>query len=134
MMEISVHDLEGVLEAMRNRAISLDMPVGDSETEMKHFMADTDSLTPEESFIRTNMDAHTRKLLRVLNPREQTILRKRFGIDGGKEQTLQELSQEFGVTRERIRQIERKALAKLRRFRRILDPDRYEEELHVMQN
>jgi RNA polymerase sigma factor (sigma-70 family) len=134
MMEISVHDLEGVLEAMRNRAISLDMPVGDSETEMKHFMADTDSLTPEESFIRTNMDAQTRKLLRVLNPREQIILRKRFGIDGGKEQTLQELSQEFGVTRERIRQIERKALAKLRRFRRILDPERYEEELHIMQS
>lgn len=133
MMEISVQDLEGVLEAMRNRAISLDMPVGDSETEMKHFMADTDSLTPEESFIRTNMDAQTRKLLRVLSPREQTILRKRFGIEGGKEQTLQELSQEFGVTRERIRQIERKALAKLRRFRRILDPDRYDEELHILQ-
>lgn len=133
MMEISVQDLEGVLEAMRNRAISLDMPVGDSETEMKHFMADTDSLTPEESFIRTNMDAQTRKLLRVLSPREQVILRKRFGIDGGKEQTLQELSQEFGVTRERIRQIERKALSKLRRFRRILDPDRYEEELQILQ-
>jgi RNA polymerase sigma factor (sigma-70 family) len=133
MMEISVQDLEGVLEAMRNRAISLDMPVGDSETEMKHFMADTDSLTPEESFIRTNMDAQTRKLLRVLSPREQTILRKRFGIDGGKEQTLQELSQEFGVTRERIRQIERKALSKLRRFRRILDPDRFDEELNILQ-
>ncbi|PKN62360.1 MAG: hypothetical protein CVU57_25030 [Deltaproteobacteria bacterium HGW-Deltaproteobacteria-15] len=133
MMEISVQDLEGVLEAMRNRAISLDMPVGDSETEMKHFMADTDSLTPEESFIRNNMDAQTRDLLKVLTTREQTILRKRFGIDGGREQTLQELSEEFGVTRERIRQIERKALAKLRRFRRILDPDRYEEELQILQ-
>lgn len=133
MMEISVQDLEGVLEAMRNRAISLDMPVGDSETEMKHFMADTDSLTPEESFIRNNMDAQTRDLLKVLTAREQTILRKRFGIEGGREQTLQELSEEFGVTRERIRQIERKALAKLRRFKRILDPDRYEEELQIMQ-
>jgi RNA polymerase sigma factor (sigma-70 family) len=132
MMEISVQDLEGVLEAMRNRAISLDMPVGDSETEMKHFMADQDSPSPEEAFIRTNMDAQTRNLLRVLTPREQTILKKRFGIDGGKEQTLQELSDEFGVTRERIRQIERKALAKLRRFKRILDPDRYEEEMQLM--
>lgn len=132
MMEISLQDLEGVLEAMRNRAISLDMPVGDTETEMKHFVADPDALSPEESFIRTNMDAQTRKLLRILTPREQTILRKRFGIDGGREQTLQELSDEFGVTRERIRQIERKALTKLRRFKRILDPDRYEEELHVL--
>ena len=131
MMEISVQDFEGVLEAMRNRAISLDMPVGDSETEMKHFMADTDSPSPEDAFIRTNMDMQTRKLLRILTPREQTILKKRFGIDGGKEQTLQELSDEFGVTRERIRQIERKALAKLRRFKRILDPDRYEEEMMI---
>ena len=57
---------------------------------------------------------------------------QRFGIDGGKEQTLQELSDEFGVTRERIRQIERKALAKLRRFKRILDPDRYEEEMQIV--
>lgn len=132
MMEISVQDLEGVLEAMRNRAISLDMPVGDSETEMKHFMADTDSPSPEDAFIRTNMGAQTRKLLRILSTREQTILKKRFGIDGGKEQTLQELSDEFGVTRERIRQIERKALAKLRRFKRILDPDRYEEEMQII--
>jgi RNA polymerase sigma factor (sigma-70 family) len=127
-MEISIQDLENILESVRNRFISLDMPVGDTDTEIKHFIPDKDSASPEETFIQSNMDDQTRKLLDTLDPREQTILRKRFGINGEEEQTLQQLADEFGVTRERIRQIETRALGKLRRYRRILDPAGYEDE------
>jgi RNA polymerase sigma factor (sigma-70 family) len=128
-MKISVQELENILDSARNRFISLDMPVGDTDTEIKHFIPDTDSASPEDSFIQSNMDDQTRKLLDTLDPREQTILRRRFGIDGEEEQTLQQLAEEFGVTRERIRQIETRALGKLRRYRRILDPAGYEKEI-----
>jgi RNA polymerase sigma factor (sigma-70 family) len=128
-MDISIQDLENILDSVRNRFISLEMHVGDTDTEIKHFIPDTDSTSPEETFIQSNMDDQTRKLLETLDSREQTILRKRFGIDGEEEQTLQQLAEEFGVTRERIRQIETRALAKLRRYRRILDPAGYENEM-----
>lgn len=128
-MEISVQELENILDSARSRFISLDMPVGDTDTEIKHFIPDTDSASPEDTFIQSNMDDQTRKLLDTLDPREQTILRKRFGIDGEEERTLQQLAEEFGVTRERIRQIETRALEKLRRYRRILDPAGYEKEM-----
>jgi RNA polymerase sigma factor (sigma-70 family) len=128
-MEISVQELENILDSARNRFISLDMPVGDTDTEIKHFIPDNDSASPEDTFIQSNMDDQTRKLLDTLDPREQTILRKRFGIEGEEEQTLQQLAEEFGVTRERIRQIETRALGKLRRYRRILDPAGYEKEI-----
>jgi RNA polymerase primary sigma factor len=128
-MEISVQELENILDSARNRFISLDMPVGDTDTEIKQFIPDNDSASPEDTFIQSNMDDQTRKLLDTLDPREQTILRKRFGIEGEEEQTLQQLAEEFGVTRERIRQIEARALGKLRRYRRILDPAGYEKEM-----
>jgi len=133
-MEISLQDLENVLESVGTRFISLDMTLGDSDTEMGCFIPDKDSLSPEDTFIRSHMDLQTRKLLSTLDHREQTILRKRFGIDGEEEQTLQQLAEEFGVTRERIRQIERGAMEKLRRFKRILDPNGFEDEFGRMQN
>jgi RNA polymerase sigma factor (sigma-70 family) len=133
-MEISLQDLENVLESVGTRFISLDMTLGDSDTEMGCFIPDKDSVSPEDTFIRSHMDLQTRKLLSTLDYREQVIIRKRFGIDGEEEQTLQQLAEEFGVTRERIRQIERGAMAKLRRFRRILDPNGFEEEFGRIQN
>ncbi len=131
-MEISIRDLENIMDSVRNRFISLEMPVGDTDTEIKHFIPDSESASPEETFIQSDMDDQTRKLLDTLDFREQTILRKRFGIDGEEELTLQQLAEEFGVTRERIRQIETRALRKLRRYRRILDPAGYENEIGQM--
>jgi RNA polymerase sigma factor (sigma-70 family) len=133
-MEISVQDLDKILESVGNRFISLDMTFGDSDTEINYFIPDKDSVSPEDSFIRSNMDSQTRKLLETLDDREQVIIRKRFGIGGEEEQTLQQLAEQFGVTRERIRQIERGAMDKLRRFRRILDPVGYEEEFGLLGN
>ena len=133
-MEISVQDVDNILESVGNRFISLDMTLSDSDTQIKHFIPDRESISPEDTFIRSNMDSQTRKLLDTLDHREKIIIRKRFGIDGEEEQTLQQLAEEFGVTRERIRQIERGAMLKLRRFRRILDPNGYEEEFGRMQN
>jgi RNA polymerase sigma factor (sigma-70 family) len=133
-MEISLQDLDNILESVGNRFVSLDMTLGDSDTEINQLIPDKDSISPEDTFIRSNMDLQTRKLLNTLDHREQTIIRKRFGIEGEEEQTLQQLAEEFGVTRERIRQIERGAMGKLRRFRRILDPTGYEEEFGCMQN
>jgi RNA polymerase primary sigma factor len=133
-MEISVQDLENILESVGNRFVSLEMTLGDSDTEMGCFIPDEDSVSPEDSFIQSNMDLQTRKLLDTLDDREQAIIRKRFGIGGEEEQTLQQLAEQFGVTRERIRQIERGAMDKLRRFRRILDPAGYEEDFGSIQN
>ena len=103
-------------------------------SKISHFISDKEAVSPEDTFIRSHMDSQTRKLLDTLDHREQVILRKRFGIDGEEEQTLQQLAEQFGVTRERIRQIERGAMAKLRRFRRILDPNGFEEEFGHVQN
>lgn len=133
-MEISLQDLENILESSGNRFISLDMTLSDSDTEMNHFIPDKDSISPEDTFIRSHMDSQTRKLLDTLDHREQAIIRKRFGIGGEEEQTLQQLAEQFGVTRERIRQIERGAMNKLRRFRRILDPVGFEEKFGRVQN
>jgi RNA polymerase sigma factor (sigma-70 family) len=127
-MEISVQDVENIMASVGSRFISLDMPLGDSDTEMNYFIPDKDSVSPEDTFIRSNMDSQTRKLLGTLDDREQVIIRKRFGIGGEEEQTLQQLAEQFGVTRERIRQIEQGAMDKLRRFKRILDPLGFEEE------
>ena len=133
-MEISPEDLDNILDSSGNRFISLDMTLSDSDTEMNHFISDKDSISPEDTFIRSHMDSQTRKLLDTLDYREQAIIRKRFGIGGEEEQTLQQLAEQFGVTRERIRQIERGAMEKLRRFRRILDPVGFEEEFGRIQN
>jgi RNA polymerase primary sigma factor len=133
-MEISLQDLDNILDSSGNRFISLDMTLSNSDTEISHFISDKEAVSPEDTFIRSHMDSQTRKLLDTLDHREQVILRKRFGIDGEEEQTLQQLAEQFGVTRERIRQIERGAMAKLRRFRRILDPNGFEEEFGRLHN
>jgi RNA polymerase sigma factor (sigma-70 family) len=133
-MEISVEDVDNILESVGCRFISLDMTLGESDTEINCFIPDKDSVSPEDTFIRSNMDSQTRALLETLDDREQAIIRKRFGIGGEEEQTLQQLAEQFGVTRERIRQIERGAMDKLRRFRRILDPVGFEEEFGCIQN
>jgi RNA polymerase primary sigma factor len=96
--------------------VSLEAPVGEEEdSRLGDFLEDKDSLSPEESAIYELMKGHVEEFLEILPPREQKILRMRFGLENGRSHTLEEVGQEFGVTRERIRQIEAKALKKLER-------------------
>ena len=95
--------------------ISLDTPIGDDEdSQLKDFFADEHATDPGEATVSSNMGEKTRDALKTLTKREENVLRLRFGIDSAKDHTLEEVGQDFEVTRERIRQIEAKALRKLR--------------------
>ena len=95
--------------------ISLDTPIGDDEdSQLKDFIADEHIRDPGEATVSSNMGERTREALKTLTKREENVLRLRFGIDSIIDHTLEEVGQDFDVTRERIRQIEAKALRKLR--------------------
>ncbi len=100
---------------------SLDAGVGrdgeDEDSVLQDFIEDEDSATPEESATTQLLKEQVQSVLGTLSDREQKIIRMRFGLDNGKSHTLEEVGQEFAVTRERIRQIEAKALAKLRKHK-----------------
>lgn len=100
---------------------SLDAGVGrdgeDEDSVLQDFIEDEDSVTPEESATTQLLKEQVQSVLSTLSDREQKIIRMRFGLDNGKSHTLEEVGQEFAVTRERIRQIEAKALAKLRKHK-----------------
>jgi RNA polymerase primary sigma factor len=112
--EEKVEYILGEGEWAGTRTISLETPIGDGEAQLLDFLQDKESTSPEEAFMEQNAARGVKMILSTLSPREEAILRKRFGIGDGKAHTLEELGQEFGVTRERIRQIEAKALLKLR--------------------
>jgi len=95
--------------------ISLETPLGDDEEgSLGDLVEDELALSPVEAAIYTNLSERTRKVLATLTPREEQILRMRFGIGQKTDSTLEEVGQRFSVTRERIRQIEAKAMRKLR--------------------
>ena len=95
--------------------ISLETPLGEDEgSRLGDFLRDTKGLSPADAMVRVNMKDKTAELLRTLNPREENIIRMRFGLEDGSEHSLEEVGLKFNVTRERIRQIEAKALRKLR--------------------
>ena len=95
--------------------VSLETPMGaDGEASLGDFVPDDHSISPDEAFAKTRFGEQTRQLLKTLTPREERILRMRFGIDEPGDMTLEEVGQTFHLTRERIRQIETKALRKLR--------------------
>jgi RNA polymerase primary sigma factor len=95
--------------------ISLDTPVGDGDdTCLKDFIEDSGVATPVESVVNDDLKERVREVLKTLTPREEKVLKMRFGIDVASEHTLEEVGKDFAVTRERIRQIEVKALKKLR--------------------
>lgn len=100
---------------------SLDAGVGrdgeEEDSSLKDFIEDEESATPEESATNQLLKEQVQSVLSALSDREQKIIRMRFGLDNGKSHTLEEVGQEFAVTRERIRQIEAKALAKLRKHK-----------------
>lgn len=117
-MEMEVEKIDHIMKIKQDIS-SLDAPVRDDEEDssLVQFIEDEDSKSPEEAATAQLLKEHVNQMLNGLTPREQKILRMRFGLEDGRTHTLEEVGHEFGVTRERIRQIEAKALAKLRRSR-----------------
>ena len=95
--------------------VSLETPVGDEEdSSLGDFIEDTNALIPVDAAVQNALKSSTTKVLATLTPREERVLRMRFGIGMNTDHTLEEVGQQFSVTRERIRQIEAKALRKLK--------------------
>ena len=95
--------------------VSLETPVGDEEdSHLGDFIQDENAVIPIDAAINSNLRQTTTKILSSLTPREERVLRMRFGIGMNSDHTLEEVGQQFSVTRERIRQIEAKALRKLK--------------------
>jgi RNA polymerase primary sigma factor len=95
--------------------ISLETPVGEEDdSHLGDFIEDRGVVSPADAVININLKEMTEQVLNMLTPREERIIKMRFGLEDGTEHTLEEVGQKFGVTRERIRQIEAKALRKLR--------------------
>ena len=100
--------------------VSFETPVGqEDDSYLGDFLEDTNSLSPSEVAENKMLKELLLKVLSTLTPREQKVIRLRYGIDDGRQRTLEEVGKEFNVTRERIRQIETKALSKLRQPNRI---------------
>ncbi len=117
-MEIDVDKVEHIMKIKQDIS-SLDASIRDDEEDsvLADFIEDEDTVSPEESATGQLLKEQVKEMLSALTEREQKILKLRFGLEDGKSHTLEEVGQEFSVTRERIRQIEAKALAKLRKHR-----------------
>jgi RNA polymerase primary sigma factor len=113
-MEIPVVKVRKVLK-IAQEPISLETPIGEEEdSHLGDFIEDRGVISPAEAVININLKEQTESVLKTLTPREEKVIKMRFGLDDGSEHTLEEVGQSFAVTRERIRQIEAKALRKLR--------------------
>jgi len=131
-MELPVGKVRKVLR-IAQEPISLETPVGEEEeSHLGDFIVDRRVVSPSEAVINLNLREQTAEVLKTLSPREEKIIKMRFGLQDGSEHTLEEVGQHFAVTRERIRQIEAKALRKLRhpsrshRLRAFLDTSLHE--------
>ncbi len=109
------------IQKISQDTISLEVPIGDEDDDsvLADFVPDEDSITPQMSASRRILKDHLDEIIKELTPREQKILEMRFGLKDGVTHTLEEVGQVFGVTRERIRQIEAKALDKIRQHHKI---------------
>jgi RNA polymerase primary sigma factor len=115
--ELSIEKVRRVIEvARRRKAISLGTAFGEGDSELVDLVTDEDTACPEDEFVQRRVVEQTRRLLATLTPREEEILRKCFRIGETRSHTLKEIGDEFGVTRERVRQIEAVALTKLRKY------------------
>ncbi|MFZ2154087.1 MAG: RNA polymerase sigma factor RpoD [Candidatus Moraniibacteriota bacterium] len=114
-MELEVDKIRHI-QKISQETVSLETSIGDSDDDsvLGDFIEDTETIMPDQTASRTLLKNHVTEILEELSPREQRILKIRFGLDDGVTHTLEEVGQEFGVTRERIRQIEAKALDKIR--------------------
>jgi len=113
-MDIPVAKVRKVLK-IAQEPISLETPIGEEEdSHLGDFIEDRGAVSPSDAVISVNLKEYTSQVLRTLTPREERVIKMRFGLEDGSEHTLEEVGQSFQVTRERIRQIEAKALRKLR--------------------
>ena len=113
-MDIPVAKVRAVRKIALN-PVSLETPVGeDEQSHLGDFIEDPQRVSPDEAVINRTLKEQTTSVLTTLSPRQEQVIKMRFGVGGRREHTLQEVGQNFGLTRERIRQIEAKALRKLR--------------------
>jgi RNA polymerase primary sigma factor len=113
-MDIPVAKVRKVMK-IAQEPISLETPIGEEEdSHLGDFIEDHGAVSPAEAVINVNLKEQTAGVLKTLTPREEKVIKMRFGLEDGSERTLEEVGQSFAVTRERIRQIEAKALRKLR--------------------
>ena len=113
-MDIPVSKVRKVLK-IAQEPISLETPIGEEEdSHLGDFIEDRSAVSPSEAVINLDLKEQTESVLKTLTPREERVIKMRFGVGDGSEHTLEEVGQNFAVTRERIRQIEAKALRKLR--------------------
>ena len=126
-LETTVDRVE-TLRSISRTPVSIDMPVGrDAESALGDLIEDTSTVSPLERVLEADVHQKTATILSTLSPSEEKVIRMRFGIGFEREHTLQEIGKEFALTRERIRQIETKALALLRdprygtHFRKLLE-------------
>jgi RNA polymerase primary sigma factor len=105
------------MRASATRPASLDAPIGDEESNnFSEMVQDENAFSPYEQLEEKTVTSMLQEMVETLDPREATILRYRFGLDGGAEKTLEQVGEKFGVTRERVRQVQNLALRKLRRM------------------
>ena len=128
-MGVPVPKVRKVLKVAQE-PISIETPVGEEdESHLGDFIEDQQQISPSDAVINLNLRAQTWQVLKSLSPREEKVIKMRFGLEDGSEHTLEEVGQRFAVTRERIRQIEAKALRKLRhpsrsrRLKAFVEPD-----------
>src|SRR3989304_1252431 len=112
-LEVSTGKVEEIFRAIQD-PIALQAPLGDEGSTIEEFISDKDSPTPYSDTERNNVTKQILKVLKTLTPREAEIIRMRFGIGFDKDHTLEEVGRQFSITRERVRQIEAKAIRKLR--------------------
>ena len=113
-MKMPVEKVREILK-ISQEPVSLETPIGEEEdSHLGDFIPDDDALAPADAASHTLLREQLSDVLSTLTPREEKVLRLRFGLEDGRSRTLEEVGKEFNVTRERIRQIEAKALRKLR--------------------
>jgi RNA polymerase primary sigma factor len=113
-MELPIDKVRKVLKIAKE-PISLEMPIGEEDdSQLGDFLEDKNAVSPQDTMVARSLSEQTRCVLATLTPREEKVLRMRFDIGEKSDHTLEEVGRDFEVTRERIRQIEAKALRKLR--------------------
>jgi RNA polymerase primary sigma factor len=112
-LEVSTGKVEGVFKSIQD-PIALQTPIGDEDSKLEDFISDKDSPSPYSDTERNDVTEQILRVLNTLTPREEKVIRMRFGIGFDKDHTLEEVGRHFSITRERVRQIEAKALRKLK--------------------
>jgi RNA polymerase primary sigma factor len=123
-MCVDTDKIDWLFSVLYAEPVSLDIPIGDDESQLSDFIEDEITPAPEDTAANSMLRQHFKDILSSLTDRERKIIEMRYGLDNDQGLTLKEVGNEFGLTRERIRQIEKEALAKLRhpsRSRRLIE-------------